>query len=294
MGGRGAARVRHPGAAPARAARGPGGPCIRRRPPPRWSSVRTVCSATWRTCRSSPSSRGRSAGASRCAPGRRNCPQGARRLAPTPTPARPLPEAARDPLGVLLAPQSSSSPRPPCYPNPALLGPPSSTWLGFSQPGPPGPRDGHPEPARDPSDALGFLVPRPSPPRALSPTRPSGTAGRAPVVRASPASSPAPSLSHSRSPSVAVLLPPALQELPLAAAARLSRLLSLGLPLPPLWLPGAAARVQAPVPLLSLHGPDSSPTSPRDTPDPIPLLPHQSELRSPSTQVSPGLPSPPN
>lgn len=100
VGGRGAARVLHPGAPPARAARGLGGPCIRRRLPPRWISVRTACSATWTTCRSSPSSRGRSAGASRCAPGRRNCRP----------PSRPLPEAAWDPLGVLLQSPVTVSP----------------------------------------------------------------------------------------------------------------------------------------------------------------------------------------
>lgn len=171
VGGRGAASVRHPGAAPARAARGPGGPCIRRRPPlPRWISVRTACSATWRTCRSSPSSRGRSAGASRCAPGRRNCPQGAWRLVRAPTPSRPLllPEAARDPLGVGLDPQSSSGRRVTL--NRSL----SVPLLRRSYDSPSS--DPHPR-GTGHSDALGSLVPRSSP--GPFPNPPPGTAGPA-------------------------------------------------------------------------------------------------------------------
>lgn len=71
-----------------------GGPCIRRRPPPasRWISGRTACSATWRTCRNSPSSRGRSAGASRCA-GPRDAPLRAVR----PTRRRPTAPVAVSP-----------------------------------------------------------------------------------------------------------------------------------------------------------------------------------------------------
>lgn len=199
VGGRGAASVRHPGAAPARAARGPGGPCIRRRPPlPRWISVRTACSATWRTCRSSPSSRGRSAGASRCAPGRSNCPQGAWRLARAPTPSRPLllPEAARDPLGVGLDPPSSRGRR-------VTLSPPLLR-RSFGSPS----SDPHPR-GTGASDALGPLVPRPSPARAPSLTRPQ----ERPVQRRPP----------SRPSWTAVApLPSALRELPLEAAAALS------------------------------------------------------------------------
>lgn len=122
---RGTARVRHPGAAPARAARAPGGPCLRRRQPPasRWISVRIAFSATWRTCRSSPSSRGRSAGASRCAPPTRHRPLSESTgpaLLRRPAPCRPPPGSPGSPRrGSALSLDPIPEGRPP---SPSLSG----------------------------------------------------------------------------------------------------------------------------------------------------------------------------
>lgn len=177
-------------------------------------------------------------------PGEEELPAGRPAAGPCPTPARSLHEAARDPLRVLLPAPAPLSPRGPCYPNPTPLGPPSSTRLGFSQPGPPALRYGRPGPARDPSDALAFPVARPGPARPgpfpqpghlrNGPPSPFDSGQLGVLSRAVPLSRPGAPPPRPPPPGPCGSCP----SQPQPAA---SRVLSLGLPLPPLRLPGAAA-----------------------------------------------------
>ena len=126
----------------------------------------------------------------------------------------PRPPPLRSPRrpGTLLEsswpPQSSFSPRSPCYPNMAPLGSPSSTPPGLPQPGPPDPEGRAPGARPRPLGRPRFSnSPGPAGPGPFPQPVPLGTAGRAPDIRTSPA----PSLSYSQGPSVAAPLPASLR-----------------------------------------------------------------------------------
>ena len=166
-------------------------------------------------------------------PGEEELPAGRPAAGPCPDPRPFARKGARDPLGVLPPAPAPLSPRGPRYPNPTPLGPPSSTWLGFYQPGPAALRDGRPGLARDPSDALAFPVARPGP------ARPPQERAAEPL-RFGPARRPLPrrpSLT-ARGPSVAAPLPRAAARCPSQPQPAASRVLEvLGAPPPPASAP---------------------------------------------------------